>query len=244
MFGKNKKEKEKVIKFYSSDKYTEEVTLRPVPASQMIPQAYKDMLSYFPDNKLRIFKNLQTNATAKRCAPMLDSVTSGYIFKLYADVLVSNDGEYKNITWKVQGKNPADAHMTQQTYGMNRTPHSTEQAFKWNNWWIVKTPPGWSTLFIHPVAYDNLPFHSISAVVDTDVYEEEIAFPFWLDKDFEGIIEKGTPIIQAIPFKRASWVSEFDILKEDEHFLTKEKNSLSILKNNYNKSVRQSKSYR
>jgi hypothetical protein len=35
-----------------------------------------------------------------------------------------------------------------------------------------------------------------------------INFPFFLKKDFNGIIKAGTPIIQAIPFKRETWDME------------------------------------
>lgn len=238
-----KEERELIVKFLAADKYTETVVPQPVPASQLIPQTYKDMLQYFPDNKLRI-TNRQVNATGKKCPPMLDAMTSGYMFTLFADVLVSTQGTNKLINWKVEGKSPADAHHVWQAAGLNRPRGTHEQPFKWHNWWIMKTPPGWSTLFLHPLAYTHLPFHAISAVVDTDVYSEEIAFPFWLDQDFEGIIEKGTPVIQAIPFKRASWSSKSTALNESDHFLTKEKNSLSVIKNNYNKNVRQNKNYK
>jgi hypothetical protein len=34
--------------------------------------------------------------------------------------------------------------------------------------------------------------------------------PFLIKKDFVGIIPAGTPIAQAIPFKRESWVSDIE----------------------------------
>jgi dUTPase len=49
----------------------------------------------------------------------------------------------------------------------------------------------------------------LPGVVDTDKYYEAIAFPFNLkDKNFEGMLEAGTPIAQVIPFKRESYSME------------------------------------
>jgi hypothetical protein len=39
---------------------------------------------------------------------------------------------------------------------------------------------------------------------------QPVNFPFTLnDPDFEGLIPAGTPIAQAIPFKRTSWRSKY-----------------------------------
>jgi hypothetical protein len=37
-----------------------------------------------------------------------------------------------------------------------------------------------------------------------------VNFPFFIRKDFEGIIPAGTPIAQAIPFKRTDWEMSVD----------------------------------
>ena len=43
-------------------------------------------------------------------------------------------------------------------------------------------------------------------IVDTDKYVAPVNFPFVInDPKFEGLISKGTPIAQIIPFKRNSW---------------------------------------
>jgi hypothetical protein len=53
-------------------------------------------------------------------------------------------------------------------------------------------------------------------VVDTDKHPIVINFPFVINKDFSGIIPAGTPIIQAIPFKRDTWDSK--VIDEDASY--------------------------
>jgi hypothetical protein len=46
----------------------------------------------------------------------------------------------------------------------------------------------------------------LPGIVDTDKYTAPVNFPFVInDINFEGIIPKGTPIAQVIPFKRDPW---------------------------------------
>ena len=123
------------------------------------------------------------------------------------------------------------------TEGFSKTP------FKWSSTWYIQTPPGWSCLFTHPSGHGDLPFRTISAIVDTDVYKQEIAFPFWLLDSFEGVIEKGTPIVQVIPFKRQEWHSEVSRLKDKEWFYMKERGFNSKFIGNYLKNFRQDKKY-
>ena len=86
---------------------------------------------------------------------------------------------------------------------------------KWSPGWRIITPPGYSCLFTHPMNHFDLPFATLSGVVDTDSYKLGTEFPFRLlniNKDVV-ILEKGTPICQVIPFRREDWSSstiEFD----------------------------------
>ena len=54
----------------------------------------------------------------------------------------------------------------------------------------------------------------MSGVVDTDAFPLEVNLPFFIRKDFVGIIPAGTPIAQAIPFKRQDWEMSLDTTSE------------------------------
>ena len=81
-----------------------------------------------------------------------------------------------------------------------------ENAGKFINKWLIKTPPGYSCLFIHPMNRLEERFKIIEGVVDTDSYVNVINFPFILKKrDKQFLIKKGDPMVQVVPFKRESF---------------------------------------
>jgi hypothetical protein len=87
--------------------------------------------------------------------------------------------------------------------------------FKWNNYWRITTPAGYSCLFRQPSWRFDLPFYTASGIVDTDRHPVAVNFPFFFLNGWHGIIEAGTPIVQVIPFKRDDWESE--VVGEDNY---------------------------
>lgn len=233
---------QKII-FSSLDTHIDYVCPKPVPSSQNVPKSWKDMPIYVNgDTKLKI-RNREANYTAKKCVPMLDSITLGYHIPLSADIQVSKENNQHFFSWKT-GLAMVTLHHKDQSRGLDIPYGFNDQPFKWSGMFFIKTPPGWSSLFLHPNGYSDLPFRTISGVVDTDVYEQEVAFPFWIRDDFEGIIEQGTPIVQIIPFKRDSWKSEFDCFEDGELLKRKDKGNHAKFINNYMSRFRQKKEYR
>ena len=57
--------------------------------------------------------------------------------------------------------------------------------------------------------------------MDTDIVSLSFQFPFIIeDPDWVGVIPKGTPIVQVIPFKRDNWESESVIYDEGQLILS------------------------
>ena len=86
----------------------------------------------------------------------------------------------------------------------------------------------------------DLPFQTLSAVVDTDKHNVPTHFPFFMKHGFEGKIPLGTPIVQIIPFKRQEWKSvadKYDLY--DPSML----NALTLVEDNYKKNTWESKKY-
>ena len=54
----------------------------------------------------------------------------------------------------------------------------------------------------------DLPFYTMSGIVESDIWGLPVFTAFFLQKDFIGVIPKGTPIFQIIPFKRDDWERE------------------------------------
>ena len=167
--------------------------LRPAASSRFVPTWYRQMKGV--EDRIE---------TVKKCVPVLDALNMGYMIPLPADV--SYDPESKQVISNSTLKVNSD-HYALQTKDVPILPGFDTQPHKWINYWHIKTPKGYSTLFIHPLNRHDLPFHSFAGVVDTDTHPLVINFPFIIKEDFTGVIPAGTPIIQAIPFKRDSWDS-------------------------------------
>ena len=173
----------------------------PKPAIYFIPKWYKEMEAYFPKEK-----NPDSLATIKKCIPVLDALTAGYIIVSPCDVYVSlKDGEphYNSAI-----PNLIAFHPRKQAY---KHPVANDFQFpKWINSWGIKTPKGYSCLFVSPMHNQNEHFAILEGIVDTDNYFAPVNFPFVLkDPTAEFMIPAGTPIAQVIPFKRDVWESKF-----------------------------------
>jgi hypothetical protein len=64
-------------------------------------------------------------------------------------------------------------------------------------------------LFTHPLNRHDLPFTTLSAIIDGGlIMSGNGDVPFYIKKNFEGIIPQGTPIAQVIPFRQENWQSK------------------------------------
>jgi hypothetical protein len=238
---------ENKLSFIARDQYGWEVYPKPIPASQLVPDWWRSMVPYSnyggnSDSKNIIVENQVSNATFKKCTPMLDALTSGYIVPLFSDVQVRVENGSPRITWRV-GAQVFQEH-GEESKLVESPPGYTDMVVKYNNTWIPRTPAGYSVLITAPFGYRNLPFHCIPAVVDSDKSALEIVPPMWVRKNFEGIVEKGTPMFQILPFKRESWKSEYSYYKDGEYGKIQDKNFGSTLVNNYIKNHWSKKTYK
>ena len=186
----------------------------PKPADQSIPKWYKDLSSYMSGKK-RPTGEGQTTATIKRCMPVFDAITNGYILYTPVDVWVSQkDGQpwYEWPSFEPIGFHPIEQAPTHP----NNNGHLVSYP-KWHNPWAIKTPRGYSVLFTAPMHRESV-FTILPGIVDTDTYTAPVNFPFVLnDVTYEGLIPAGTPMAQIFPFKRESWEMEIGNQKEFEN---------------------------
>ena len=178
---------------------------RPVPAVQNVPRWYADMPRKQADGKTA------ADLTMRECSPLFDALTSGYLLLLPCDVEVRYTGETLDVNWKA-GIKAVETHPHEQHPGMPAISGAeTDTVFKWVNHFVLETDPGYSILFTHPLNRDELPFRVFSGVVDTDRYRLAVNFPFRFRPLAVGsfIIPEGTPIAQAVPFRREVWGSTF-----------------------------------
>lgn len=201
---------------------------KPTPASVSIPDWYKNLESYIGGAKKPSGQG-NTTGTIKRCMPVFDVITAGYILYTHTDIFVSQkpmlDAEGnetgKTVPWYEWGSyDPIAWHPIEQA-PTHPGRGSLETSYpKFNNPWAIKTPKGYSVLFTKPMHRESV-FTILDGIVDTDEYDAPVNFPFVLnDWGFEGLIPAGTPLAQVIPFKRENWKME---IGTQEHLIAQQK---------------------
>jgi len=209
----------KVINFIAQDDYVWNVMPKPFPAVKGLPDWWKEMPIYsFGEFDISPYSTV----TVKRCVPTMDMFSAGYYVPLWADLFIKQENQNPVIKF-ITNRNVLEVWDFEQISTFKIPDGFNKIIFKNMHGWTIKTPPGWSCLFIHPQAYLDTPFYTISGIVDTDVYDGEINVPFVIKDGFEGTIKKNTPMFQVIPFKRERWNSSFDVKKPNEHFFYNQK---------------------
>jgi hypothetical protein len=145
--------------------------------------------------------------TLKHCPPVLDAMRTGFLMPLAADLVVQ-DGEFSwdwDLPATVTGgvsRAPLGFHLSEQATGSPL--HDPGKVFvKFNNFWAIGLPEGFSLLVCHPIHREDLPFRTLTGLVDADRYPGLIQFPArWHDPAFEGTLARGTPVAQCIPVRR------------------------------------------
>ena len=123
------------------------------------------------------------------------------------------DREFPGGAFTNYPRSPIDFHDNTQVAG---TPLFDEDRFiiKFNNFWTIELPPGYSLLVTHPVNRHDLPF------VDADRTGRCRPLPRQFHplsralarSRFNGVLPKGTPVAQCLPVKRDSWTARFETI--------------------------------
>jgi hypothetical protein len=222
---------EKVIEFSSHENYFALKEDYPIPVKLNIPGWYKKL------------EHTILNKTVKGCMPFLDSLTAGYLLKMPQDFNLRHNVDNKNEKGeivkdsfqtyglceeslllnakKINLNSGIDIHSLKQLEGSPFIEKNKNLPFyKIINPWKIKTPKGYSCLFVPPLNNSDDRFSVIPAIVDTDTFTNEINFPIIINGDkypvLETTIEKGTPYVQIIPFKRDSWKMSLKPRKQEE----------------------------
>ena len=176
---------------------------RPIPARQALP----DWLRTMPRDA---FSEMHGEAlrTVKHCPPFVDAMAQGFVIPLPCDVTVSEgrlswNWDLPQLSARHHPRAPISFHSPAQVTG---TPlwGPDQVIVKFNSFWTIELPDGWSLFAMHPANRADLPFRLLSGLVDADQFHDVgILFPaVWLDPDFSGTLARGTPIAQCIPVQR------------------------------------------
>jgi hypothetical protein len=184
----------------------------PVPAKKLVPNWYKN-LDVLHDAGLEMSAALMSQynskvpQTIKACVPVMDFLTSGYVLRAPADVVITPDNTGEFVGWSYTSSEAmcsAHAH-AQCPVTIDNKKHNY---IKVHNPWVVKTPAGYSSYFYQPDFFGSEGIKLFSGVVDTDTYTDSVMFPGYLKAEKSFVIHAGDPVMVVFPFKRDSWEHE------------------------------------
>jgi hypothetical protein len=216
---------------------------KPKPASEYIPKWYKEAKPYLsPNGKKEPTIENHPISTVKRCMPVWDMMTAGYIIETPYDIFVHKIEGKLYFQWVEQ---PAVEFQVMDQFQNHPYSREINYAVRISIPWSIKTPKGWSIMVIEPQHHEPGPIECASGIVDTDNFS--IPFNMFLklrDPNFEGMIPAGTPFIQVIPFKRDKWKSELGTEKEREKYLSDWRKFITVFFDRYKKFWWQRKEYK
>lgn len=240
-----------VIKFYPFSQDTINLGVEPTPAIKHTPSWYKRQPSYSGDED-SFLKHGFSSSTIKRCMPLFDGMSAGYILYVPSDIYVDTTMDDEKIQWSVpetvkfMRKDLISTHGHEQVsdYPIDKEKYH-KQVFRIMPFWAVGTDDGYSCLFTQPMHQDPVPFKIFSAIIDTDKFLSDGHLSMLIEKGFKGIIPKGTPLAQVIPFKRESYSMEIVDLQASAKKLSEQRISVrSTFKNFYRTKLRSKKEYK
>jgi hypothetical protein len=197
--------------------------LEPDQTVRYVPEWYKNLSRFEDSNSTKKLSQINDRGTdgsamgTKMCTAFFDSFNMGYVYLLNDDLHVDIDIDgFPTLSWEgdemLCDKRPiVDVAVPHQHHPIH---------FGWRQQWYYDTPKGYSVLITHPLNRHDLPFTTLSGVVDSDVWGLPVFIPFFIKKGFIGTIPKGTPILQMIPIKKDEWTMKVDY-SEEKHEINK-----------------------
>lgn len=178
----------------------------------------------------------------RRCAGLSDFLRSGYTIPMWATVTIRPPLSKLNPNWDAKFDNISSTvfnagelsdkekafyfsndSLADNQFGFNQTgecPMSNDRKLNKSNYvkllnpWLIKTAPGYSSLFIGMQWEPNQNYQVMAGVVNTDYYHHaNIVLNIKGNSTFS--IKEGTPIFHIIPFKREDISKKAELKRGD-----------------------------
>lgn len=200
------------IQFYPFNESIVSFAEPPKPANKHIPEWYKRQPGNVPLPEQQASQGV-VGVTIKKCMPIFDMITAGYMITAPCDIYLDATNPDKLVyslppaLKQYQGDIFASHSREQYSEFPIDDTKSHKDLLRILPLWAIKTPPGYSTMFIQPQLIKDSPLWAFPGIIDTDTFITDGHFSFVVEKDFKGVIKQGTPLVQIIPFKREDWSS-------------------------------------
>ncbi len=236
--------KNKIIEFYTMDRY-ENLIPEPYPSYKKIPSWFSNTeiikkkskcpFRFLNGNNLTIDK--KTNISG--CPGVVDFLSTGYIIPSWNNFAFRNDGGRLYVNWEHHLDDKYNLHESEeQVSGFSDNEKPKYDGFsKLDTPWFVKTSPGVSIMYTHPLWHREKRFTTVTGIMHTDKTPMPLKWFFEWNTDIndnmyssdiprEQIVTIGTPLVLIIPFIRDTFVSKVNYLQEREMNIIKHKTSI------------------
>lgn len=157
--------------------------------------------------------------TWKACPALFDIMSTGYSLVTPCDIefFINEKGI---IDCKINDPRYRDFCSARPQMPQFEHPHGFyKDHFAWFPEWAIKAPEGYSVLYASPFNRYDLPFMTVSGIIDNDKVNLPGSMPFFIRDGWTGVIPAGTPYAQMVPFKREDWASDY--VFEDSKTMTR-----------------------
>jgi hypothetical protein len=207
----------------------------PKPSRSFVPEWYKK-IDQPHLKKIKIDDTgLIKNTNLKMCVPFLDAMTHGYTVSSWCDIYIEKENEQIKYYYS---SSPEILKIRDKVNYPAIDNNFYQIEFAWQMYWLPKTPCGYSTLISHPANRIDLPFYTLSGIIDSDKFYHHGPgnLPFFIKNGFTGIIPAKTPLYQIIPIKRENWNSfsePYNEFKNKKRNIKRFENFFGVYKNKF-----------
>ena len=166
------------------------------------------------------YSKLNTSNSIIDCLPVKDMITAGYIIpNVFEQEIIAEEnlstgeeelervfpveriGQFMEVQNQFTTPNSFHQHQQCPVHIQGKKKSYIKIAVPWK----IKTPPGYSCLFVQPFWHFDQEFVIMPAIIDTDEFDlGELNFPCYLTDPVK-LLKPGEPLVQVIPFKREEW---------------------------------------
>jgi hypothetical protein len=199
----------------------------PVQANKLLPQWYKDTKL---SDKFETFKGSKPQ-TIKDCPAIQDFVTTGFVIRLWGHFYYHTEYDDNNVairqTWDFTPRMFNSEHISDYVSTHGYAQHEMIELKKTINGDVLKfklpysieVPEGYNVMFVDPFYHERKDIRFLSGIIEQDKWSY-VQFPFEILKD-SFMIEAGSPLILAIPYKREQEKLTLEVLKGNAEYYKK-----------------------
>lgn len=209
------KKQPKVTWFTTEDFLGLQDTVKPERSSKFIPQWLKDTPSFPGEGPINM-------GTIKDCPSTFDFMSKGYIVPMWCDLHldIKEDG---SVSWNTPYNRFIIQHHKDEQYKDYVPKQENDNivcVLKLVNPFLCKTTSGYGMIQMPLYYHFNKDYEVMPGVVWTDIHHE-LNLQMIIRKPGKYFIERGTPLVQYIPYKREKIKTEYTDTLEQPNLLRK-----------------------